>query len=95
MPPMGPVSDSESDGAVMLRFSDGRAQAIAPSAENLAIAIYEISFTRSGQSPVTLSVPSSATQTPPIYLKPGNWDVAVSAMNSKSPPDTIGVATSL
>ncbi len=91
MPSMSPLSTSSSDGSVVLRLSDARVRTIAPSAESLTIATYDITFTRPGKTPVTLSVPGSTTQTQPIYLKPGDWSVTVTANNST--PYPIGVAT--
>ncbi len=91
MPPMGPLSDTNSDGSVVLNFSDGRAKTIVP-AVSLDIATYDISFTRSGQPTVTLNgVPGATTQTQPVYLKPGPWTVTATAKNALG--DIIGVGT--
>jgi hypothetical protein len=90
-PPMSPLGSASSDGSVVLSFSDARARTIAPPAESLTVATYQISFTRSGQPRVPLSVPGGTIQTEPIYLKPGNWTVTLSAENSTG--DAIGVAS--
>jgi hypothetical protein len=75
MPPTGPLSSSDSDGSVVVSFSDGRARTIRP-AVSLDIATCDISFRRAGQGTVTFTgVSGSMSQTEPVYLKPGIWSV--------------------
>ena len=71
------------EGLVVLRFSDLRMMHIIPEI-SLDIDRYEVSFTRQGFQPVTLSdMDSDVTETEPVRLLPGPWQVALSAFNGE------------
>ena len=79
-------------GIVVLQFHDLRALAIVPDI-SLEIESYDVSFTRTGVQPVTLSgVSGSATETEPVGLAPGIWDVTVSAFNNGETLIGIGIS---
>ena len=71
------------EGLVVLRFSDLRMMHIIPEI-SLDIDRYEVSFTRQGFQPVTLTdMNSDVTETEPVRLLPGPWQVALSAFNGE------------
>ena len=89
-PKAGTDAGSEAHGLVVLQFNDLRALTITPEI-SLEIDSYELSFTRSGFQPVTVGgVPGDTTQTDPVSLLPGPWQVTVSAFNDDSPAKVIG-----
>ena len=71
------------EGRVVLRFSDLRAMNIVPEI-SLDIENYVVSFTRQGHQPVTLpDIGGDVTETEPVRLLPGPWQVSVSAFNDE------------
>ncbi len=90
-PKAGTEAESGEYGLVVLQFNDLRALTITPEI-SLEIYSYELSFTRTGFQPVTVGgVPGDTTQTDPVSLLPGPWQVTVSAFNDDSPAKVIGV----
>ena len=86
----GTEAGSGEHGLVVLQFHDLRALTITPEI-SLEIDSYELSFTRTGFQPVTVGgVPGDATQSDPVSLLPGPWQVTVSAFNDDSPAKVIG-----
>ncbi len=89
-PKAGTEAGSAEHGLVVLQFHDLRSLTITPEI-SLEIESYEVSFTRSGFQPVTVfGVPGDATQSDPVSLLPGPWQVTVSAFNDDSPAKVIG-----
>ncbi|TVR29337.1 MAG: hypothetical protein EA404_15070 [Spirochaetaceae bacterium] len=87
----GSEPGSAEHGLVVMQFNDLRALTITPEI-SLEIDSYEVSFTRSGFQPVTLSgVPGDAAQSEPVRLRPGPWQVTVNAVNDEG--KIIGLAS--
>ncbi len=75
--------DSASYGYVVIRLNDMRAQMFLPEISSVIVS-YVVSFTHKGFETVTLSeVPGDATETEPVRLRLGTWEVSVSAFNEE------------
>jgi len=82
-PKVGPEAGPAEHGRVVLQFNDLRAVTMTPEI-SLEIDSYEVSFTRTDFETVPLTgVPGDATQTEPVSLLPGPWQVTVNAVNDE------------
>ena len=77
-----PGRGAEQEGMVVLVFSDVRARTLVPEID-LDIDHHVVSFVRAGFQTATLIVAGGATQSEPVNLLPGRWDVTVGSLNKQ------------
>jgi hypothetical protein len=99
-PGSGKPGSSSSEGVLILRFSAGgglTSRTIAPPAEQMDIATYDVRGTYVSDPNVEFSIPGVGEGAPPVVqlnLEPGDWDIEVDGYNNVgTPPTRIGHGT--
>ncbi len=80
--PLFPGHNAGREGMVVLVFSDPRSTTIVPPI-SLDIDHHIVSFSRAGFQTTTVTIAGNATQTDPVSLFTGTWDVTVGSRNEQ------------